>query len=166
MNKMMLMALILLGFSCTEISNQVKEESIKEVLNTLKVELVKTLPNPSVSEDNEGNITIIQGETIYELKKDRVFIDYIDDDGEEDVIYSVLISYGGNIQDAKHFAMLTGLGEEIEFNGGVNSNVIGISDKKIIVEKHDWKETDAMCCPSIKLLQTYSFIGNKFVLNL
>lgn len=41
------------------------EISKTDVLNELKVNFVKTLPNPSVSEDENGNLFITQDETKY-----------------------------------------------------------------------------------------------------
>ncbi|CAA9292020.1 MAG: hypothetical protein AVDCRST_MAG56-4701 [uncultured Cytophagales bacterium] len=154
--------LVLGAFGCAEVEKQIEEDSKKEVLNTFKVELVKSLPSPSVSEDPEG-VSITQDEMTYTLNKAEILLGDLDDDYEPDVVYSVTIHPGGNIEDKKHYAVLTSLGSQVELALGSNSVITGVSGKDILVTSFEWTEEDARCCPSITTAKKFSYIGNKFV---
>ncbi len=70
----LLLPLLLLAFSCDEIKKQSDENSKQQIVDMLKVELVKTLPNPTVSVDENGNVFIKQDEGSVSILKDNIFI--------------------------------------------------------------------------------------------
>jgi hypothetical protein len=99
----------------------------------------------------------------YSLYKEHIFLGDLDADNKSDIVYSVTIHPGGNIEDRKHFAVLTSLGNEMEFKLESNSVITGISNHTILVDSFEWTEEDARCCPSITTKKKFSYIGNKFV---
>jgi len=150
-------------FSCTEVKKQVTEDMKTELMQKVKVELVSSLTNPTVDEDENGNIFIIQDETAFTLYKDRFFIGEIDDDSESDLLYSIAINNGGNVEELIHAVWLSTTKKEMEFKLESNRSIVGIENKKILVDEYQWAENDPRSTPSIVNKKTYEFIGNKIV---
>jgi hypothetical protein len=134
-----------------------------DILNELKVKLVQTLSNPSVSEDENGNVFITQDETIYALYLDNIFLGNLDDDNNTDVAYSIAVNTGGNLEEYFHYSVMSSINREIELKLKPNSTIRGIEDKKIGVKTYSYRDTDPRCCPSIEKIKRFGYIGNKMV---
>lgn len=145
-----------LFYSCSEVSKT-------DIMNEIKTSLVKELPNPSITEEENGDVSITQDETTFLLYKDKIFTGDLDDDNETDIIYTVGINEGGNMVMNSHFAVISSMKEEFEFELEPNSVISEVSNKKIYVHEFSYAEGDPNCCPSERHIVRYSFIGDKIV---
>ena len=155
--------LLLLMFSCSEIKKQLEEDLKQQLVDKLKIEFVKTFPNPTVSVDEKGNVFIKQDEMSVSIDKDKIFIGDLDNDDETDIAYTILLSSGGNTEEAMHMVVLTESKQEMNFKLEYNCAITGINNKKIMVTAFEYADDDPRCCPSLKSYKSYSFIGNKIV---
>ena len=73
--------LLLLTLSCSEMKKQLDEDLKQQLVDKLKIEFVKTFPNPTVSVDESGNVFIKQDETRYSKSY-----------GRENILYSYSLS--------------------------------------------------------------------------
>lgn len=159
-----LITFIVVFQGCTQVTKELKEQDRQNVVKAITENLVKELPNPSISTDNSGNTFVTQDEMTITIDKNRIHIDYIDEDDKWDYVYTLMSSYGGNSVEAVHFCFLTKSMNELEIPLGPNDFVTRIYDKKIYVKSMEYSEDDPRCCPSIEKLNKYAFVGGKLVL--